>query len=829
MLKGPSATTETSTLDAAEAAPGQRQSKALFVRWETWIRRTLSKWLIGKDDQIPSAPSMVPSKRMGQPGPSAPEDDLLRSTIEAHFDSTFYLAAYRDVRESGVNALDHYLQYGWREGRKPREDFDSAFYLAQNPDVRQSGVNPFYHYLSLGRAQGRPARREVDDFERRTIATQFDRDHYLNTYDDVRRAGVDPLDHFMLMGWREKRNPNQDFDTAFYLRTNDDVQTADINPFFHYLVAGKAEGRAPKQPAVVIDIESGPALDYARRVLEPHFDSDFYLQQNEDVRVAGIDPLFHYLTAGWREGRNPSWQFDTNFYLESYEDVRRADINPYVHYIVAGQAEGRRAKDELSIEINVLRNSVGTHERALHWTKLDAQTGISEHDLRVLVKTKLLRKAVGNCLSVSHDNYKQVVGGIQACLVDEQKLFRKLSYNYFHIFPAQPLPNLSEVRDAEGILLSLTVNGTLVASSSAAAVAAVLASAFTQPKNHNGSRVEVPRRLMVVHSLLGHSVEALLSMAAALRIEHSYFWLHDYFSLCESYTLLRNDLAFCSAPKSTSQACFVCTHGASRSVHQQRIATLFSKLRPTVVAPSQAALTTWGNNQLKRYTSGKIVLPHCELLPTPQKRKRRAKRLTSEAPLRVGFLGYDAYHKGWSVFERLAATFCSDSRYQFYHLGNRQARNPLVTFKQVSAGSHNRDAMIKAVREQSLQVVLIWPKWPETFSFVTIEAIAGGAFVITNSDSGNVATLVRQYAAGAVLETERTLEALFTTGDVVGLFRDYSSGATRWAGPVKYSGCSASLIARRVSRGMQTATDPRRHRRSRPARSVSHTEAGPRE
>lgn len=848
MAAGPFPTKQTSTLDVADASRRPAPKTLFFVhmnRWKAWFHRLLAKWFIKNNVHTQPSPNVGVAEEarelasLSSPGEStpadasSPDDALLRSTMEPHFDSGFYLGIYRDVRESGVNALDHYLRYGWREGRKPREDFDTAFYLAQNEDVRQSGINPFYHYLVSGQAQGRSAERGRDDFERRTIAAHFDPDYYLKTYDDVRRAGVDPLDHFILMGWREKRNPTGDFDTAFYLSTNADVRSADINPLYHYVVAGKAEGRAPKHQSGDIDpAQAEAALNYARQVVEPHFDVEFYLEQNQDVRAAGIDPLLHYLTAGWREGRNPSWRFDTNFYLDSYEDVRRAGVNPYFHYIVAGQQEGRRAKDELSIEIDVLRNCVGSRERALRWIQPDAQAGNAESDLSSLVKRKLLRKAIGNCLSVSHDNYQQVTGGIQACLVDEQRLFKRLGYNYFHIFPAQPLPKLSEERDATKILVGLTVNGNLLGSVPAATVAVVLAPVFARTRRLNASRSEFPRRLLVLHSLLGHSTEALLSVAKALRIEHSYFWLHDYFSLCESYTLLRNDLAFCAAPKNSSQACFVCSHGASRFVHQQRIAGLFSKLRPTLVAPSRAALTTWGDNPLRRHISGRVVLPHCELIPAAQKHRGRSKRGLPEAdhPLRVGFLGYDAYHKGWSVFERLAAAFSTDSRYQFYHLGNRQVRNPLVNFARVSAQSHDRDAMIRAVREHSVELVLIWPKWPETFSFVTLEAIAGGAFVITNSTSGNVAKLVRQYAAGCVLENERALEELFMSGEVAHLFREYRNGGTEWAGRLKYSGCSASLIATRVPLGMhQTATGSGRSRRNRPARPLSQTQPAPRQ
>jgi hypothetical protein len=59
------------------------------------------------------------------------------------------------VAAAGVNPLDHYRQFGWREGRNPSEEFWSAAYLAKNPDVAAAGVNPLEHFLMFGIYEGR--------------------------------------------------------------------------------------------------------------------------------------------------------------------------------------------------------------------------------------------------------------------------------------------------------------------------------------------------------------------------------------------------------------------------------------------------------------------------------------------------------------------------------------------------------------------------------------------------------------------------------------------------------------------------------------------------
>ncbi|WP_052391733.1 glycoside hydrolase family 99-like domain-containing protein [Paraburkholderia bannensis] len=71
------------------------------------------------------------------------------------------------------------------------------------------------------------------------------------------------------------------------------------------------------------------------------FDSAYYVEQNPDVRTAGIDPVLHYLAHGWREQRNPSPLFNTAQYLADSPDVAQVGMEPLTHYLRFGQAEGR--------------------------------------------------------------------------------------------------------------------------------------------------------------------------------------------------------------------------------------------------------------------------------------------------------------------------------------------------------------------------------------------------------------------------------------------------------------------------------------------------------
>ncbi|MEH3148233.1 MAG: hypothetical protein PGN34_23540 [Methylobacterium frigidaeris] len=86
-----------------------------------------------------------------------------------------------------------------------------------------------------------------------------------------------------------------------------------------------------------------------RRDVEPSaatmmggFDPVFYLDTYPDVKAHGCDPLDHYLSVGWKEGRDPSAEFSTKGYLSANPDVARAHMNPLVHFRIHGLRERRK-------------------------------------------------------------------------------------------------------------------------------------------------------------------------------------------------------------------------------------------------------------------------------------------------------------------------------------------------------------------------------------------------------------------------------------------------------------------------------------------------------
>jgi hypothetical protein len=98
------------------------------------------------------------------------------------FDVGFYLDNNPDVAAAGASAIDHFLEFGWQEGRRPSVAFDCAWYLRQHPDVVQAQTNPLVHYLLYGKQEGRRANKPL------VVYTAV-----IGSYDDLRAPStVDP-------------------------------------------------------------------------------------------------------------------------------------------------------------------------------------------------------------------------------------------------------------------------------------------------------------------------------------------------------------------------------------------------------------------------------------------------------------------------------------------------------------------------------------------------------------------------------------------------------------------------------------------------------------
>jgi hypothetical protein len=79
--------------------------------------------------------------------------------VAEEFDTEYYLNENRDIHDSKVDPISHYLQHGEREGRRPIPDFNPTFY-AQEYSSEIGEMGPFIHYIRYGRKKGYKGARE---------------------------------------------------------------------------------------------------------------------------------------------------------------------------------------------------------------------------------------------------------------------------------------------------------------------------------------------------------------------------------------------------------------------------------------------------------------------------------------------------------------------------------------------------------------------------------------------------------------------------------------------------------------------------------------------
>lgn len=200
-------------------------------------------------------------------------------------------------------------------------------------------------------------------------------------------------------------------------------------------------------------------LKYIKQYLIIHnddlFDIEFYLENNPDVRKSRINPILHYITNGWKEGRNPSKNFDTNLYLENNQDVKAAGINPLIHYILFGKREKRRPYSSSS------KTSWKQSRKRISWQKY------IQHYQEGLNVIGFLQTAKGLAEVIRYNRYAYESVGLNYSLIDyefsipdHQKIIPipnhayindfRFNTNVFHVNPPQ-FPNIWQTYDEKDL------------------------------------------------------------------------------------------------------------------------------------------------------------------------------------------------------------------------------------------------------------------------------------------------------------------------------------------------------------------------------------------
>lgn len=233
------------------------------------------------------------------------EAELLRGS--ALFDRDFYYQENPDIAAAGLDPVEHYLEHGAYEGRKPHALFEVEEYIRDQPGLKESGTPALVHYLRRGKLE------EIDPF------VLFDATWYLDGNPEAEASSLTPLEHYLTIGWKGSASPHPLIDPEFYRRRYPHLARLTMPAMVHFYRYG------------------------LQQTLDPHpcFDTSYYVGLYPDVASSGLNPLVHYLRWGAREGRDPSPMFDTGAYVAANPGIVHTGItNPLVHFVLRGAGDG---------------------------------------------------------------------------------------------------------------------------------------------------------------------------------------------------------------------------------------------------------------------------------------------------------------------------------------------------------------------------------------------------------------------------------------------------------------------------------------------------------
>lgn len=77
-----------------------------------------------------------------------------KALLADEFDADFYADCNPDLHGGNLDLLEHYILFGWKEGRDPARWFSTRFYRDTYARAADYGIDPLTHYLIWGKAQG---------------------------------------------------------------------------------------------------------------------------------------------------------------------------------------------------------------------------------------------------------------------------------------------------------------------------------------------------------------------------------------------------------------------------------------------------------------------------------------------------------------------------------------------------------------------------------------------------------------------------------------------------------------------------------------------------
>ena len=357
-------------------------------------------------------------------------------------------------------------------------------------------------------------------------------------------------------------------------------------------------------------------------------------------------------------------------------------------------------------------------------------------------------------LSVSFGDYKNTRGGIAKVISAHQEMFNRHGVSYVCIYPY----NLSNSKpkknnkywgvNVDGVLRNVFSTENLLI--------------FLEHLYEQGSFCES----IHIHHLMKISIEELMKVLDAIPAK-VIFYIHDYYTICNSTTLINEEGELCRDKFLTEEQCSNCKFYRSSIQFRAAFIAFVNKYfnRIKFICPSMAC-KTWFLKQYRDFKDITIVVYHQltnGIYRIPPK---------SSDKIKIAYVGVPVTSKGWDYYKKLIAKYKDNPDYEFIYFSS--VKDTSVDIRNVSVNFQTSlSAMVDALRAENVDFVILWSIWPETYSYTYYESYNSGCYVITNKDSGNIADQVKKMKSGQVLTEEQLLVFFDDFKKVCELRKDY--------------------------------------------------------
>lgn len=250
----------------------------------------------------------------------------------------------------------------------------------------------------------------------------------------------------------------------------------------------------------------------------------------------------------------------------------------------------------------------------------------------------------------------------------------------------------------------------------------------------------VKLRTIIVNHFIGYRDEIfdyieLLKQQTSAKVV---FNGHDYYSFCPNICLIKPDQGYCNFNdiKQCQNSC-----GLEISAHQEKMHKFLSNIADEIVLFSESSKKYFMSAFQDLETKIKVI-PHCchkiDKVVVPE-----------HQGINITVIGVIGFHKGSRVVNEIYELL-KQSSYQNIKIGIIGECKDFPEIPQT--GSYNLSELPSLIKHYKTDIILVASICPETFSYVTVEAIQTG-LPVACFNIGAQAEKVSQYSKGLVIDS----------------------------------------------------------------------------